>query len=116
MNETKNRNEERISQRRGPANFSPLADIKLGFRREEAAFVFGSTQLVDEMIHAKWLTPVVNRHKLQIFDRGQISRAWARILNGEEPPRLARSSHPIYNKAPESESPVQEDQTVPRPS
>jgi hypothetical protein len=34
---------------------------------------------------------VVNRHKLQLLDRGDISRAWTRILNGEQPPRRRRT-------------------------
>jgi hypothetical protein len=68
-----------------------LADVKLGYRPEETAFILGSVQLFDEMVAAKWLKPVVSRHKLLLFDRGDISRAWARILNGEEPPRRNRT-------------------------
>lgn len=68
-----------------------LADVKLGYRPEETAFVLGSVQLFDEMVAAKWLKPVVSRHKLLLFDHGDISRAWARILNGEEPPRRNRT-------------------------
>jgi len=86
-------------QARGPRKsrkeLTLLADIKLGFRREEVAFLLGSVQLVDEMVRAKWLVPVINRHRLLIFDRGQISRAWARILNGEMPPRIVREAHGI---------------------
>ena len=67
-----------------------LADVKLGYRPDEVAFLLGSPQLFAEMVAAKWLKPVVNRHKLQLFDRGDISRAWVRILNGEEPPRRER--------------------------
>jgi len=67
-----------------------LADAKLGYRPEETAFVLGSVQLFDEMVAGGWLKPVVNRHKLQLFDRGDISRAWVRVLNGEEPPRRER--------------------------
>ena len=67
-----------------------LADAKLGYRPEETAFILGSVQLFDEMVAARWLQPVVSRHRLLLFDRGDISRAWARILNGEEPPRRER--------------------------
>ena len=70
---------------------APLADLKLGLRRDEVGFMLGSPQLFDEMVAAKWVRPVINRHKLQIYDRGDVVRAWARILNGEEPPRLGRS-------------------------
>lgn len=69
-----------------------LADIKLGLRPEEAAFVLGSSQLFAEMVSAGWLRPVVNRHKLQLFDRGDICRAWARILAGEQPPKMVRNN------------------------
>ena len=68
-----------------------LADSKLGYRLEEAEFVLGSSQLLAEMTAAGWLRPVIHRHKLTIFDRGDIARAWARILSGEEPPRLQRN-------------------------
>ena len=69
-----------------------LADAKFGFREDEAEFVVGSPQLLHEMVAAKWIKPVVHRHKLVIFDRGDLSRAWARILNGEQPPRLVRAT------------------------
>ena len=77
-------------QRRKRNTLSLLADVKLGFRTDEATFVLGSSQLFAEMVAAQWIKPVVNRHKLQLFDRGDLSRAWARVLNGEEPPRLER--------------------------
>lgn len=70
---------------------APLVDLKLGCRRDEVRFMLGSPQLLDEMVAAKWLKPVVDRHKLQLFDRGDVVKAWTRILNGEEPPRLARA-------------------------
>ena len=97
MSEAKNENEGRSTSRK-KNQFSHLADIKLGFRREEAAFLLGSIQLVDELIRARWLTPVVNRHKLQLFDRGQISRVWARLLNGEQPPRIQRASIGLHDE------------------
>lgn len=75
---------------RNGAKYASLASLKLGYRADEIIFLIGSRQLFDEMVAAKWLIPVVNRHKLQVFDRGQLSRAWARILNGEQPPRLVR--------------------------
>ena len=43
---------------------SLLADVKLGFNHEEAEFVLGSPQLLAEMVAAKWITPVIKRHKL----------------------------------------------------
>jgi hypothetical protein len=68
--------------------------MKFGFRREEAAEAVGSRQLLDDMERANWLKPVVNRHKLVIFDRGDIQRAWARILAGELPPVRVRKGQP----------------------
>jgi hypothetical protein len=77
--------------KQGPDKLTFLADVKLGYRPDEVAFILGSVQLFDEMVAAKWLRPVVNRHKLLLYDRGDISRAWARIINGEEPPRRHRN-------------------------
>jgi hypothetical protein len=77
---------------------APLADLKLGLRRDEVGFMLGSPQLCDEMVAAKWLKPVVDRHKLQLFDRGDVTKAWVRILNGEQPPRLARAKAGGRNK------------------
>ncbi len=71
-----------------------LAELKLGFRKDEVIFIIGSAQLVEEMIAANWLVPRVDRHKLQVFDRGDVTRAWVRILDGEEPPRLGKESKP----------------------
>lgn len=79
------------SQRQRGPSLAILADLKLGCRPEEGIFIIGSRQLWDEMVAAGWLRPVVNRHKLQLFDRGDISRAWTRILNGEQPPRRRRT-------------------------
>ncbi|HEY6183298.1 MAG TPA: hypothetical protein VIW67_13705 [Terriglobales bacterium] len=62
-----------------------LAGAKLGFRPDEVVEVLGSQQMFDEMLRANWLRPVVRRHKLMLFDKGDVHRAWARILNGEQP-------------------------------
>ena len=51
-------------------SFESSPSLKLGFRRDEAAAAFGSVQLLDDMWRAGWLKPVVNRHKLVLFDRG----------------------------------------------
>ena len=77
--------------KRAQERLALLADVKLGYKPEEAAFVLGSSQLLAEMVAAKWVTPVVHRHKLVLFDRGDLSKAWARVLNGEQPPRLVRA-------------------------
>ena len=87
--------------------YAPTA-LKLGFRRGEAAEALGSVQLLDDMERADWLVPVVNRHKLKIYDRGDIQRAWARVLAGELPPARKRN-HRL------SENAVAKTASAPRP-
>ena len=80
--------------------FESVASLKLGFRRDEAASALGSVQLLDDLWRAGWIEPVVNRHKLVLFDRGDIQRAWARVLTGEMPPmRDRRSKNKISKNA-----------------
>ena len=78
----------RSNHAKGSNRLFQLADIKLGLRRDEAVFLLGSRQLFEELVRAKWIRPVVDRHKLLLFDRGDLARAWTRILNGEQPPRI----------------------------
>ena len=78
-------------------SFNSVSSLKLGFRRDEAADALGSVQLLEDMVRAGWLKPVVNRHKLVLFDRGDIQRVWARILAGEMPP--SRNRDPIAKVA-----------------
>ena len=59
------------------------------------------------MVQAGWLRPVVQRHKLTLFDAGEVTRAWARILAGETlHPRVtiskAKSKSLITSEAPAS--------------
>ena len=58
---------------------------KFGMRPEEVDYALGSRKLKEEMVSAGWLTPVIQRHKMTIFDSGEVARAWARILAGETP-------------------------------
>jgi hypothetical protein len=58
---------------------------KYGFRPTEAAFALGSEKLLDECVAAEWIKPVVKRHKLTLYDRGDIASCWSRILAGEMP-------------------------------
>jgi hypothetical protein len=69
------------------------AALKLGFRPDEAAAAVGSPQLLEDMVREHGLKPVVSRHKLVLFDRGDLIRAWARILAGEMPPARVRRSN-----------------------
>ena len=84
--------------RRKAASFNNVSSLKLGFRRVEAADAVGSVQLLDDMWRAGWITPVVNRHKLVLFDRGDLQRAWARILAGELPPMRQRKKRPVLKQ------------------
>ena len=56
---------------------------KFGYRPDEAAFALGSEILLQELVRAGWLRPVVKRHKLTIYAHSDIARCWARILGGE---------------------------------
>lgn len=58
---------------------------KLGLRPDEAASALGSVQLLRAMVAAGWIRPVIQRHKLTLFDAGDVARAWSRILSGEDP-------------------------------
>jgi hypothetical protein len=58
---------------------------KYGFRPQEAAFALGSEKLLEECVDAGWLKPIIQRHKLTLYDRGHIASCWARILDGEVP-------------------------------
>jgi hypothetical protein len=58
---------------------------KLGLRPEDVNTILGSRQLKQEMEAAGWLSPVIRRHKLTLYDAGDVNRAWARILAGEVP-------------------------------
>jgi hypothetical protein len=60
------------------------------FRRIEAvAMLGGSRRLFDEMVAAGWLKPILSRHRLVLFDAGDVAKCHARIRNGEEPPRVS---------------------------
>ena len=60
---------------------------KFGLRPSEVAFAFGSEKLFQECVAAAWLKPIVQRHKLTLFDHDEVALCWARILRGEKPLR-----------------------------
>ena len=66
------------------------SSMKLGYRPAEAAAALGSRQLLDDAVRGGWIKPVVNRHKLVLFDRADLLRLWARIISGEMPPQRVR--------------------------
>jgi hypothetical protein len=61
---------------------------KFAFRPNEAAHAMGSEQLFRECVRAGWLKPVVQRHKLTLFDRRHVEACWMRILSGEIPGKV----------------------------
>ncbi len=58
---------------------------KFGLRPDEAAYALGSEKLLQECIVANWIKPVIQRHKLTLFDHGDVAKCWTRILSGERP-------------------------------
>ena len=58
---------------------------KLGLRPGDVTDIIGSRKLREEMEEAGWFHPVVQRHRLTIYNADDVSRAWARILAGEVP-------------------------------
>ena len=85
-----------MSRRRTLFDGAPA--LKFGFRRDEAGFALGSVQLLDDMERAMWIEPVIHRHKMKIYDRGDLLRAWSRILAGEMPPMRDRRAKKQISK------------------
>ena len=73
----------RIAQQHMKQNSNSVP--KFGLRPPEAAFALGSAKILEECIAAGWLRPVIQRHKLTIFDAGDVARCWARLVGGEDP-------------------------------
>jgi hypothetical protein len=63
---------------------------RLGLRPDDVDHILGSRTLRQEMVAAGWLRPVIQRHKLTLYDAGEVTRAWGRILGGETPERKNR--------------------------
>jgi hypothetical protein len=74
---------------------TPPIMTKYGFRPPEAAYALGSKKLLEEVVAAGWLKPIIQRHKLTLFDGRDIGLVWARILSGEIPPNGNHGSHPL---------------------
>jgi hypothetical protein len=62
-----------------------IPSMKYGFRPEEAAAVLGAAALLNAAVAAGWLRPVIQRHKLTLYDGADLARVWNRILGGELP-------------------------------
>jgi hypothetical protein len=66
--------------------------MKLGYRPKEAAQCIGSQELFDAAVEAGWIKPVVQRHKLTLYDFTAVANLWERILAGEVPPARQRKT------------------------
>jgi hypothetical protein len=62
-----------------------LEVVKFALRPDEAAHAYGSGTLLLEFERAGWLKPRIHRHKLKLYDKGDLARCWLRVLNGEQP-------------------------------
>lgn len=58
---------------------------KYGFRPDEAAIVLGAAALLNAAVAAGWLRPVIQRHKLTLYDGADLARVWKRLTDGESP-------------------------------
>jgi len=59
--------------------------LPLSLNTAEAADFIGSPQVFDDMRRARWLAPVVERHKLVQWDRGELEKCYARLRTGQYP-------------------------------
>ena len=69
----------------------PKLPLKYGYRPPEAADLLGSKQLLAECVAAGWIKPVIQRKKMTLFAGVHLTVCWARILDGEMPPRIVRA-------------------------
>jgi len=66
-------------------NFAEIAAQPLGLTTEDAGKMVASPQLFEHMIMAGWIKPVVNRHRLRLWDVEDVKTCWARIRLGNYP-------------------------------
>jgi len=59
--------------------------IKLGYRPGDVADALGSKSLYTACVKAGWLTPIVSRHKLVLFDSEDVRGCYKRLRAGESP-------------------------------
>ena len=50
-----------------------------GLRPDEATAVVGSEKVLEKMVSAGWIVPVVQRKGLTLYDRGHLLAAWNRL-------------------------------------
>ena len=59
--------------------------IKLGYRPRDVADAFGSKALYAACVKAGWLVPIIDRHKLRLFDSEDVLACYKRLHAGESP-------------------------------
>ena len=59
--------------------------IKYALRADEAGSALGAPAVLSACLDAGWIRPVIHRHKLLLFDKGDVAGCWLRIRNGETP-------------------------------
>jgi hypothetical protein len=57
----------------------------------DACDYLGSPKLLEDMRAAKWVTPLIERNKMVLFDRADLDTAYARFYAGEYPTPTNRS-------------------------
>lgn len=59
--------------------------LPLSMNVDEASEYVGSPQLFRDMRKAGWVKPFVEKHKMTLFDRSMLEKAYARCVAGEVP-------------------------------
>jgi len=59
--------------------------IKYGLRPGEAGEALGGAAVLGACEEAKWIKPVIHRHKLKVYARADIAKCWLRIERSESP-------------------------------
>ncbi len=57
----------------------------LGLRADEAERIIGIPSLFRQMVKAKWIKPIVDRHKSKLFSVADVEFCFLRLKNGEHP-------------------------------
>ncbi len=53
-------------------------------RPNQAALILGSVELLDDLVEAGWLSPVVSRKRLTLYSMAALQACVARLQAGEE--------------------------------
>lgn len=64
---------------------SMVSTEPLGLTPEQCCEIIPSPVLFKKLVSARWLKPVVDRHKATLYDYGDLKLCWARLRRGEYP-------------------------------